>query len=356
MIWHLRLGVCALLVAVAGCKGGTGSEPPGPPAEVRAVAGAPTTAPIASDVPTPFEARVLDAKGKGVPNVLVEWSASSGTVTPAQVASGTDGTVRTAWTSGAATGQHTVSATAITMGGPRSAVFPVTVLAPRALRFDGLNDYVQVANSPTIAAGTGDFTWEIWLKRDRTGAREDVLTRKDVFADSEHDVAIVIEDTDRVSAFARESPLGRQTIVTSSARIGTEWTHVAMVRSQGALHLYVNGGLQGTGFASFILTTNGPLRIGANRANNAGPDAAPVFPFAGLVHEVRIWRSARTAEQIAEAYRRCVARQQFGLIADYRFDEGAGTTVRDASGAGNDGTLRNGPMWVAGAERCPAGG
>lgn len=230
------------------------------------------------------------------------------------------------------------------------------MLAPRALRFDGVDDYVQVANSPTIGAGTGDFTWEIWLKRERTGTREDVLTRKDVFADSEHDVAIVIEANDRVSAFARESPSSGQTIVTSSARIGTEWTHVALVRSLGVLHLYVNGVLQNTGFASFILTTNGPLRIGANRANNAGPDGAPVFPFAGLVHEVRIWRSARTAEQIAEGYRRCVARQQFGLVADYRFDEGAGTAVRDASGSGNDGTLRNGPVWVTGAARCPAAG
>jgi hypothetical protein len=355
MIWHLRLGVCALLVASAGCKGGTESQPPGPPVEVRAIAGAPATAPLASDLSAPFTARVLDTRGKGVPNVLVEWSASGGMVTPAQVVSDTTGTVRATWTSSATTGQHTVTATAVTTAGPRSAAFPVTVLAPRALRFDGVDDYVQVANSPTIAAGTGDFTWEIWLKRERTGTREDVLTRKDVFADSEHDLAIVIENTDQVSAFARERPFTVQTIVTSTARIGTEWTHVAMVRSLGAFHLYVNGVRQGTGFANFILSTNGPLRIGANRLNNAGPDAAPVFPFAGLVHEVRIWRSARTAEQIAEAARRCVPRQQFGLIADYRFDEGAGTTLGDASGTGNIGTLRNGPVWVAGAARCPAG-
>ncbi len=355
MIWHLRLGVCALLVASAGCNGGTESQPPGPPVEVRGVAGAPATAPLASDLTTPFTARVLDARGKGVPNLLVEWSASGGTVTPAQVVSDTAGTVRATWTSSATTGQHTVTATAVTTAGPRSAVFPVTVLAPRALRFDGVDDYVQVANSPTIAAGTSSFTWEIWLKRERTGTREDVLTRKDVFADSEHDVAIYFDEFDRVNAFARDHPDRNTTTVTSSARVGTDWTHVAMVRSLGAFHLYVNGVLQRTGFASFILTTNGPLRIGANRANNAGPDGAPVFPFAGLVHEVRIWSSARTAEQIAEAARRCVPRQQFSLIADYRFTEGTGTTLGDASGTGNVGTLRNGPTWVTGAARCPAG-
>ncbi|HEX8453633.1 MAG TPA: LamG-like jellyroll fold domain-containing protein [Longimicrobium sp.] len=352
MIAHLRFGGCALLLAAAACKGGTTSEPPGPPVEVRAVAGASASAPFASDVAVPLTARVLDARGKGVPGVTVEWSASSGTVTPAQVVSGADGSVSASWTPATAIGQYTVSATAVTTAGPRSATFSVAALAPRALRFDGVDDYVQVPNSPTIAPGTGDFTWEIWLKRDRTGTREDVMTRKDVFADSEHDVAIYFDEFDRVNAFARDHPNSNTTIVTSTARVGTDWTHVAIVRSFAAFHLYVNGVLQRTGFASFILTTNGPLRIGANRVNNTGPDGAPVFAFAGLVHEVRVWRSARTADQIAEAARGCVARQQFGLIADYRFDEGAGTIVRDASGSGNDGTLRNGPTWVPGANRC----
>lgn len=352
MIAHLRFGGCALLLAAAACEGGTGSEPPGPPVEMRAIDGAPASAPHATNLVVPLTARVLDAKGKGVPNVTVEWSASSGTVTPAQVVSDTSGTVRASWSPGTSTGQFSVLATVVTAAGPRSAIFPVTVLAPRALRFDGVDDYVQVPNSPTIAAGTGDFTWEIWLKRERTGRREDLMTRKDVFADSEHDVAIYFDEFDRVNAFARDHPNANTVIVTSTAAVGKEWTHVAIVRSQQAFHLYVNGALQRTGFASFIVTTNGPLRIGANRTNNTGPDGAPVFPFAGLVHEVRVWRTARTAEQIAEAARRCVARQQFGLIADYRFDEGTGTTVRDASGTGNDGTLRNGPTWEAGANRC----
>jgi hypothetical protein len=37
-----------------------------------------------------------------------------------------------------------------------------------------------------------------------------------------------------------------------------------------------------------------------------------------------------------------------GLVAAYSFDEGKGTTVADASGNGNTGTLKNGPTWTAG--------
>src|SRR5262249_12188825 len=37
-----------------------------------------------------------------------------------------------------------------------------------------------------------------------------------------------------------------------------------------------------------------------------------------------------------------------GLVAYWKFDEGSGTTVSDASGNGNSGTLVNGPVWTAG--------
>lgn len=43
----------------------------------------------------------------------------------------------------------------------------------------------------------GDFTWEIWLKRDRIGTREDLLTKKDIMANSEHDVALPVDQDDR---------------------------------------------------------------------------------------------------------------------------------------------------------------
>jgi hypothetical protein len=37
-----------------------------------------------------------------------------------------------------------------------------------------------------------------------------------------------------------------------------------------------------------------------------------------------------------------------GLVGSWSFDEGAGTTVYDSSGNGNNGTLINGPVWSAG--------
>jgi alpha-N-arabinofuranosidase len=41
------------------------------------------------------------------------------------------------------------------------------------------------------------------------------------------------------------------------------------------------------------------------------------------------------------------------LVGYWKFDEGGGTTVRDSSGKGNDGTLRNTAAWASGAANLP---
>lgn len=292
-----------LLTTSAGCSGGTAPEPPGPAARIRAVTSLPETVPAGTRIDS-VAARVVDADGRGVPGVGV----TVGAAPPASLA---------------------------------------------ALRFDGTDDYVQVPDGESLDAGSGDFTWEVWLRRSRTGVREDVLSRKDVFADSEHDVVLLVEQDGRANAFLRLAPWsGPTVIVASTSRIGTDWTHLAMTRAGGAVRLYVNGVLEGTGTAPFDVSSSGPFRIGANRVNNAGPDAAPVFGFGGEVHEVRVWRVARSLREIAAGMLQCIPRGTAGLVALHRFDQGTGAVARDLSGTGNDGVLRNGPAWVAGPQRC----
>jgi hypothetical protein len=71
-----------------------------------------------------------------------------------------------------------------------------------ALQFDGIDDYVQVPDRATLDFGTGDFTWEMWLKRGRTGIREDMLTKKDVLKESEHDLALLVDRTTASTHFS----------------------------------------------------------------------------------------------------------------------------------------------------------
>lgn len=291
-------------------------------------------------------ATVQDAYGNAVTGRTVAWSSSANAVASVDqngvVTARAVGAAEITATVDGASGRASVS---VVPGPPSGTV--------NAVRFDGVDDYVQVADAPSLDFGTGDFTWEVWLRRSRTDRREDVLSKKDLFADSWHDVVLLIESDGRANAFLRLTPGSSTVIVSSEGRIGTEWTHVAMTRSGGLVRLYVNGALEGTGTAAFDVSSTGPLRIGANRINDAGPDAPPVFPFAGQVHEVRVWSTARTGQQVADGMLQCIPRGTPGLVADLRFTEGSGTVAADASGNGNSGALKNGTAWVVAPARCP---
>src|SRR5262249_41361098 len=75
-----------------------------------------------------------------------------------------------------------------------------------------------------------------------------------------------------------------------------------------------------------------PVVIGANaaQANRA---------FRGRIDSVRLWSSARTAEDIAAQFDRDMRGSEPGLLGDWRFNEASGTAALDSSKRHLDGTL-----------------
>ncbi|HEX8792883.1 MAG TPA: hypothetical protein VF765_18180 [Polyangiaceae bacterium] len=88
-----------------------------------------------------------------------------------------------------------------------------------------------------------------------------------------------------------------------------------------------------------------PLRIGSRvAANGTGADGV----FAGLIDEVRLWKTARTQAQIQGAMHAEVPSTDpaWSNLQDcWPFDEGNGTMTADRSG-GHPDTLVGGPSWV----------
>ncbi|WP_295937045.1 DUF1735 and LamG domain-containing protein [uncultured Alistipes sp.] len=67
----------------------------------------------------------------------------------------------------------------------------------------------------------------------------------------------------------------------------------------------------------------------------------------GDIAELRIWGVQRTAEQLANnVYELDLENDTEGLIAYWKFNEGAGKTITDQSGNGNDVTLNSDPKWI----------
>ncbi len=106
--------------------------------------------------------------------------------------------------------------------------------------------------------------------------------------------------------------------------------------STDALKLYVNGILQASIDVSGTLTTSEGVVI------NLGEN--PTWTgrlFNGVMDEVRVWEVARTEQEIQENMTIELTGSETGLIAYYPMNEGTGTTVSDASGNNNAGTMLN---------------
>ena len=194
----------------------------------------------------------------------------------------------------------------------------------RALSFDGVNDVVTIADSPSLDLSTG-MTIEAWVRPSAlSGWRSVVLKeRRDGLAYSlyAHDnaprpAATVSVDADVSAAGTGALPLN-------------VWTHLAATYDGATVRLYVNGALAGTQPASGRLPeTADPMRIGGNLVWGEY--------FSGRIDEVRIYNRALAPGDIARDMNTMVVS---GLVAAYGFEEVEGTTAADASGSGNHGVI-----------------
>ncbi len=107
-----------------------------------------------------------------------------------------------------------------------------------------------------------------------------------------------------------------------------EWQHLAVSfdRSQGAAHFFVNGVLVGekSGFPSIIYNSVADLNIGSTQAGREEN-------FNGLIDEVRIWSTTKTAEDILASMFTQVMQDEEGLAARWSLNESLG----DSLGAAN---------------------
>jgi concanavalin A-like lectin/glucanase superfamily protein/fibronectin type III domain protein len=193
----------------------------------------------------------------------------------------------------------------------------------RAMLFDGIDDWITVADAPALDLST--MTIEAWVKPAALSGWRSVLLKEDLgtlsYALYAHDGAPHPAATIRVGSDV--SAVG-----TSVLPLGA-WTHVAATFDGTQLQFFVNGALVDTRPAAGALEpTDGALRIGGN--------AVWGEYFDGVIDEVRIYNRALAPADIVRDMNAAV---ETGLIAAYGFEEATGATIVDSSGSGYTGTL-----------------
>ena len=101
-------------------------------------------------------------------------------------------------------------------------------------------------------------------------------------------------DVDPDGTLGRIYALQTGQLVSHEFDIGNEWTHLAVVRTGGQLHLYVNGGLSQSsgnpGTHTFNLSTRQPLLVGSG----------PQSHFRGFIADLRFYEGSLDESEIRE--------------------------------------------------------
>ncbi len=184
----------------------------------------------------------------------------------------------------------------------------------RSITFDGTDDLV--AFSPFTLSG--DWTIEFWLRADPGFSAGDAILGND------SDLSLDLKNG-KLRLFKVSERL-----VSSVNVVANQWNHYAITRTSGTLKLYVNGVLDSMATTS---TFNGSTQLTwMGKGVNAG------F-LGGALDEVRIWSTARTAQQIQQFRGVHVDPTTAGLKAYWRFDvPDASQLIEDLGPEGHDGT------------------
>ncbi len=234
-----------------------------------------------------------------------------------------------------------------------------------ALRFDGVNDYVDAGNAASLRIASS-LTLSAWVKLDGTQNGRFVIKGDGVGAST----FSYILDNNAVSGFRFYTSNGSSGVGSMRNAVETTgvWYFVAGVydSSQNMQYLYVDGVLIDSDSIVGVADVNDNVYIGRDTSGTA--------PLKGTIDEVQIWNRSLTADEINLLYQshavygnttlmlqlpnkgvrdadsnlntltyrnQTLIQNDTGLVGYWNLDEGAGTASYDKSGYGNTGTLTN---------------
>lgn len=199
-----------------------------------------------------------------------------------------------------------------------------------ALSFSGVDQYVDIGTAVDDAiAATGEFTIDCFFKVRQTGLQALVC----LGGGGAGKISLDLSSGSQIIAARLTNGAGSESTFSSSASgaiLRDTWYKGTLTYSSDLATLYLNGASVGTKAYVGITVADGVNRIGVRPTVNDD--------FNGLIDEVRIWTRALSSTEVSNLYFQNIVPSS-GLIAEYLFNEGAGTTANDTSGSGNTGTI-----------------
>ena len=212
-----------------------------------------------------------------------------------------------------------------------------------ALTLDGSNDYAEIPSNLKGMGITTAFTVSAWIKATSAGGMRMLLEDGTQFNTDAFYLGVT-PSTNRI--FARLNTVNGSVFSDniSVPSFAGKWTHLALTYDGATFTAYFNGApVYQPSISGQIANGNRNLRIGFPSGESY---------YAGDIDELRIWNTAMSASDLAASMALPLVGNEDGLVGYWRFDDGSGQLMSDASGNGLDGTLGslpgadgNDPTW-----------
>lgn len=222
-----------------------------------------------------------------------------------------------------------------------------------ALNFDGVDDYVEVADSASLDISGEAVTLEAKIKIRSSSPAVNPFSHIIVKGGLEgppHNYGLFIDhnfDPPRLHFGAMLDGVWKSFTGPNTGLSLNVWYYVAGSYDGSFFRLYVDGSEKDTEANSGTMDTNGEsLYIGGRSGLAAGNERW----FDGLKDEIRVYNEVRTLSEL-QSNKNARTPVLSGLVLWLPMREGTGGTVNDKSGQGNNGTLKpnypnNAPLWV----------
>jgi hypothetical protein len=213
------------------------------------------------------------------------------------------------------------------------------------LKFDGLNDYVEIGDNPSFRFGAENFSYGAWVKT-TSSQRIRVIDKMQIQPPWIGFEMLI--DGSKAQAGIYDGV--RYVICTGMSNIADGKWHflAAVVNHDGNLQIFVDGRLENQVSLSAIGSINNSIPLAIGRSMNYNGQY-----FKGNIDDVQIWNIALTQQQIQELMHTTLLGSESELVAYWNFDEGSGQVIHDLSSNQNNGRLgstpnqdENDPQWV----------
>ena len=224
-----------------------------------------------------------------------------------------------------------------------TALVTVSEAQESALLFDGIDDVAVTGSPVSWPSGTSALTVEAWINPfDVSGVLFRGIAENGVgfwFTLQSYDNSVVTLTISNGPTSSASTPSGSAVV--------DRWDHFAGTYDGVTLRVYRNGELVGEDDHD----SGGPIGL-AYPVVIGMRGGAGTFP--GVIDEVRIWNVVRTESEISTWMNRPLTGSEPGLLGYWRFNEGAGQVVADATAYGAHGVLGStagiesgDPLWTS---------